>query len=79
MDRRETDRRDQELLDKQVRRFGPAPRQDGTTYLALVAVFFAGMTFGAVAFAYKAELTRTAGNTIPAVNDQPITAMPIAR
>ncbi len=79
MDRRETDRRDQELLDKHVRRFGQAPRHDGTMILGLVALFLAGMTFGAVALAYKGELTRTVGNTSPAVHDQPITAMPIAR
>lgn len=47
--------------------------------LGLVALFLAGMTFGAVALAYKGELTRTVGNTSPAVHDQPITAMPIAR
>jgi hypothetical protein len=40
------DRRDQELLDKQLRRVTPAPRNDGIMILAIVAVFFAGMTVG---------------------------------
>jgi hypothetical protein len=40
------DRRDQELLDKQLRRVTPAPRNDGTMILAIVAVFVAGMTLG---------------------------------
>jgi hypothetical protein len=41
-------RRDQELLDKQLRAFRPEPRHDGVLMLALVVVFFTGMTFGSV-------------------------------
>ena len=34
------DRRDQELLDKQLRHMHIAPRNDGVMILALLAVFF---------------------------------------
>jgi hypothetical protein len=77
--RREMNRRDQELLDKQMRRFGPAPRRDGTMMLALVAVFLAGMTIGAFAFAYKSDPVRIATNSVLATNEAPITVPPIAR
>lgn len=79
MDRRDMNRRDQELLDKQMRRFGPVPRSDGTIMLALVAVFLAGMTVGAFAFAYKSEPVRVASNSAIATSEAPITALPIAR
>jgi hypothetical protein len=72
-------RRDQELLDKQMRRFGPAPRRDGTMMLALVAVFLAGMTIGAFAFAYKSDPVRIATNSVLATNEAPMTVPPIAR
>ncbi len=73
----ETNRRDQELLDKQLRRFGRNPRSDGTLILALVAAFLAGMTVGAVAFAFKADPARMAASaTAPA---RPVNALPIAR
>ncbi len=77
MDRRETDRRDQELLDKQLRRFTPNPRSDGTLILALVAAFLAGVTVGAFAFAYKVDPTRMAA-TATALTE-PVYAPPIAR
>jgi hypothetical protein len=38
------DRRDQELLDKQLKRFQPPPRRDGRMVLAVVGVLLAGMT-----------------------------------
>jgi hypothetical protein len=78
MDRRDMDRRDQELLDKQLRRFSPAPRNDGAMMLALVAVFLAGMTVGSFAFAYKSDPVRIATNSVT-TNDAPIAALPIAR
>jgi hypothetical protein len=77
MDRRETDRRDQELLDKQLRRFSPNPRSDGTLILALVAAFLAGMTVGAFAFAYKVDPTSIT-STATALAD-PVYGLPIAR
>jgi len=39
-------RRDQELLDRQMRRFQPPPRRDGLTLVVLVFAFLAGMTAG---------------------------------
>jgi hypothetical protein len=40
-------RRDQELLDKQMRRFTPR-RNDGVMAVLLAAVFLVGMTLGSV-------------------------------
>ena len=39
-------RRDQQLLDRQLRGLGIAPRSDGMTILAIVAVFVAGIWLG---------------------------------
>ena len=77
MDRPELNRRDKELLDKQLRRFSPATRSDGTLILAMVAVFLAGMTVGGFAFAYKVDPTRMAA-TATALAPQ-VNALPIAR
>jgi hypothetical protein len=41
------DRRDWELLDKQMGRLQPAPRRDSVMALMLVGVFLAGITAGA--------------------------------
>jgi hypothetical protein len=41
-------RRDQELLNRQMRRFQPPLRRDGLIVVALVAAFLAGMTAGGV-------------------------------
>jgi hypothetical protein len=41
-------RRDQELLHRQMRRFQPPLRRDGLIVVALVAAFLAGMTAGGV-------------------------------
>jgi hypothetical protein len=48
------DRRDQELLDKQMRRLGP-PRNDGVIAVLLAAMFLVGMTLGGVLSAQKSE------------------------
>jgi hypothetical protein len=40
------DRRDQELLDRQMRRFQLSPRRDGVIMVGLVVAFLAGMTAG---------------------------------
>jgi len=56
------DRRDQELLDKQLRRLSPAPRNDGVMMLAILTVFFAGMSVGGFLFAYKSQPMRIASN-----------------
>jgi hypothetical protein len=41
------DRRDQELLDKQIRRLTP-PRNEGAIAVMLAAMFLVGMTLGSV-------------------------------
>jgi hypothetical protein len=48
------DRRDQELLDKQMRRLTP-PRNDGVIAVLLAAMFLVGMTLGGVLSAHKTE------------------------
>jgi len=52
------DRRDQELLDTQMKRFQPPSRRDGLMILAIVGVFLAGMTAGGFLFAaYRGQPT----------------------
>ena len=63
------DQRDQELLDKQLRAVRP-PRNDCTTILMLVAVFFAGMTLGGI-LAHKSEPMRIASNDATAMISVP--------
>jgi hypothetical protein len=48
------DRRDQELLDKQMRRLSP-PRNDGAIAVLLAAMFLVGMTLGGVLSEPKIE------------------------
>jgi hypothetical protein len=48
------DRRDQKLLDKQMRRLTP-PRNDGVFAVLLAAVFLVGMTLGSVLSEPKTE------------------------
>ncbi len=48
------DRRDQELLDKQMRRLTP-PRNDGVIAMMLAAMFLVGTTLGSVLSAHKTE------------------------
>ena len=49
------DRRDQELLDKQMRRLTP-PRNEGVIAVMLAAMFFlVGMTLGSALSPYKSE------------------------
>ncbi len=40
------DRRDLELLDKQMGHISPVPPNNGVLMLAIAAVFFAGIAFG---------------------------------
>jgi hypothetical protein len=49
------DRRDHELLDKQLRNVYAAPRNDGVMVLALLTVFFSGMAVGGFFYAYADE------------------------
>jgi hypothetical protein len=48
------DRRDQELLDKQMQRLSP-PRNDGAIAVLFVAMFLVGMTLGGVLSEHKSE------------------------
>jgi hypothetical protein len=48
-------RRDQELLEKQLHSTYIAPRNDGVLILAVLAVFFAGVALGGFLFAYTAQ------------------------
>ncbi len=48
------DRRDQELLDKQMRRLTP-PRNSGVIVMLLAAMFLVGMTLGSVLSEPKTE------------------------
>ena len=48
------DRRDQELLDKQMRRLTP-PRNDGAIAVLLAVMFLVGMTLGGVLSEHKSE------------------------
>jgi len=52
--RKKMDWRDQELLDKQMRRLTP-PRKEGVIALLLAAVFLVGMTLGSVLSEPKTE------------------------
>jgi hypothetical protein len=58
------DRRDWELLDKQMRRLQPAPRRDSVMALMLVGVFLAGITSGAflAASANQAAMQAASGD-----------------
>jgi hypothetical protein len=47
-------RRDQELLDKQMRRLGP-PRRDGVMAVMLAAMFLIGMTVGGLLSVHQSE------------------------
>ena len=55
------DYRDQELLDRQLRKVTP-PRHDGILALAIVAMFFAGMTLGGMLVAQEDQPLRIAAN-----------------
>jgi hypothetical protein len=48
------DRRDQELLDKQMRRLTP-PRNDSVIAVMLAAMFLVGMALGSVLSAHQSE------------------------
>src|SRR5262249_31017986 len=45
---RPMNRRDQELLDRLMRRFQPSPRRDRLIVVVLVVAFLAGMTVGSI-------------------------------
>jgi hypothetical protein len=49
------DRRDRQLLNKQMKRFQPSPRRDGLMILALVGVFICGLTAGGLVFSFASQ------------------------
>lgn len=73
------DRRDQELLNKQLRHLELIPRNDGAIMLVLTSVFFAGMAIGGFLYAYTGAPLRVAAeyarqNQQVALNEVPIFA-----
>lgn len=48
-------RRDQELLDKQLHAMPVPPRSDGVLMLGIVGIFFAGIALGGFLYAYTSE------------------------
>jgi hypothetical protein len=62
-------RRDAELLEKQMHLVYVAPRSDGVLMLVILAVFFAGIALGGFIYAYAAEPLQVAANdTAPAIS-----------
>jgi hypothetical protein len=73
------DQHDQEFLSKQLRHLpSPSPGGGGTVMLALVAMFLAGVTLGALIVDYEAP-TQTAQRTRTAMAWPMSFAMPSAR
>jgi hypothetical protein len=57
-------RRDQELLDKQLSSLHLAPRHDGAMILAILAVFLIGMTAGSFLYAFTERPMQVAANDL---------------
>jgi hypothetical protein len=55
-------RRDQELLDKQLHGVTVAPRHEGVIMLAILAIFFAGIALGGFLYAYTSKPVQLAAN-----------------
>ena len=60
------DRRDQELLDKQMRRLTP-PRHEGVIAVMLATMFLVGMTLGSVLSPHQSEPTQIASTQIASI------------
>ena len=56
------DRRDWELLDKQLQGSDPSRRNDGVPILTVVAVFFSGMIIGGILFAHESKPMQIGSN-----------------
>ena len=73
-------RRDQELLDKQLSSVHLTPRHDGVMILAIFAVFLVGVTVGGFLVAYTDQSMRVAANDLaPAVSPVPYTPQIVRR
>jgi len=64
-------RREQELLAKQLRWLSPSPRSDGVMILGIVAAFVAGITLAGVLFAHESDLVQTGSNDAMAAISPP--------
>jgi hypothetical protein len=73
------DRRDQELLEKQVGRIAPSPRTNGVIILAILAVFFGGMALGGSLFGNNSGSTLIASNAAEPTMSWPNPTPPIMR
>jgi hypothetical protein len=71
------DRRDQELLDRQLRHVQIAPRNDGVLMLALLAVFFTGMAVGGFFYAYAGAPMQTASKQLASNQQVALNEVPI--
>jgi hypothetical protein len=65
------ERRDRELLEKQLRRLTAPPRDNGVLILATLVVFFGGMAIGGFLFGYESVPTRIAVNNVPPAASSP--------
>ena len=63
-------RRDRELLDRQLHGLTVASQRDGILVLAFLAVFFAGITLGSFLYAYTSEppMQLAANDAVPAMS-----------
>jgi hypothetical protein len=57
------DRRDQELLDKQLSKIQAPTSKEGTVSVALLAMFFTGMALGGFVVGYRHGPAQFAANT----------------
>ena len=71
------DRRDQELLEKQMGRIAPSPRTNGVIILAILAVFFGGMALGGSLFGNNSGPTLIASNAAAPTMSWPNATPPI--
>jgi hypothetical protein len=70
-------RRDQELLDKQLSSLHLAPRHDGVMILAILAIFLVGMTAGGFLYAFTERPMQVAANDlVSAVSPAPYPTIP---
>jgi hypothetical protein len=62
--------RDQELLDKQLRRLHLSPRSDGVMVFAFLAAFLTGMVLGGFLFAYNSNepMQFASNDAMPAIS-----------
>jgi uncharacterized membrane protein len=73
-------RRDQELLDKQLSSLHLTPRHDGVMMLAILTVFLVGMTAGGFLYAFTERPMQLAANDLaPAVSSIPYKSQIIRR